>query len=265
VRSAGDFLLEDEAKHALMLGHAGNLERGIVDGAGAYLATLHEEERVVGAALRLAGRDLVTTSLSAEAIVRLVDELHPLGALPGVHAPLDTAKPFAAAWCGRTGSTAERKMGMCMHACERVVPSARMSTGVLRVADDGDLDLIAAWSESFLVDAGLPPRSDQRAIVRRHIGERSAHLWEVEGAPVSMAIVSGATASGTRIGGVFTPRALRGRGHASGCVASLTQQLLDSGKQRCFLYTDVANPTSNALYRRLGYRPIADYEEWQFA
>jgi len=31
------------------------------------------------------------------------------------------------------------------------------------------------------------------------------------------------------------------------------------------LFTDLANPTSNTLYQRLGYRPISDWTVLRFA
>ena len=50
----------------------------------------------------------------------------------------------------------------------------------------------------------------------------------------------------------------RGRGYASGCVAALSQAMLDRGKRFCALYTDLSNPISNKIYQNVGYRPIVD-------
>lgn len=36
------------------------------------------------------------------------------------------------------------------------------------------------------------------------------------------------------------------------CVTGVTRAALDAGAAACMLYTDVTNPTSNALYQRLG-------------
>ena len=58
-------------------------------------------------------------------------------------------------------------------------------------------------------------------------------------------------------GPVYTPPEERGQGYASAAVAALSQHVLDSGATPC-LFTDQANPTSNAIYQRLGYRPLAD-------
>jgi predicted GNAT family acetyltransferase len=60
-----------------------------------------------------------------------------------------------------------------------------------------------------------------------------------------------------RIGPVYTPREHRGRGYAGATVAAASRALVDEGAQVC-LFTDQANPVSNALYERLGYRPLVD-------
>jgi hypothetical protein len=38
----------------------------------------------------------------------------------------------------------------------------------------------------------------------------------------------------------------------------LSRQLLGEGNRFCCLYTDLDNPTSNAIYARIGYRPVSD-------
>ena len=63
---------------------------------------------------------------------------------------------------------------------------------------------------------------------------------------------------------MYTPPERRGCGYASTCVAALSQRLLDSGYRRCFLFTDLANPISNRLYRRLGYQLVGNAEELNF-
>jgi predicted GNAT family acetyltransferase len=94
-------------------------------------------------------------------------------------------------------------------------------------------------------------------------------LWEDEGEPVSFAGWGGRTPNGIRVGPVYTPPELRGRGYATALTAELSQRLLDGrlfdgGRQFCFLYTDLANPTSNAIYERIGYRRVAESAEVLF-
>jgi uncharacterized protein len=89
------------------------------------------------------------------------------------------------------------------------------------------------------------------------------YLWE-DGRPVSLAGCGSPTPNGGRIGPVFTPRAHRGRGYASALTAALTSLQLSSGRRFCFLFTNLANPTSNRIYQRIGYEPVSDVDEYRF-
>ena len=56
---------------------------------------------------------------------------------------------------------------------------------------------------------------------------------------------------------VYTPPERRRRGYAGACVAALSAAALDVADE-CILYAQLANPTSNGLYRRLGYEAVAE-------
>ena len=86
----------------------------------------------------------------------------------------------------------------------------------------------------------------------------------VRGVPVSLVAYGNPTAHGVRIGPVYTPPEQRGRGYASACVAILSQHLLESGRTFCFLFTDLANPTSNHIYQTVGYNPVNDMDVYIF-
>jgi predicted GNAT family acetyltransferase len=88
------------------------------------------------------------------------------------------------------------------------------------------------------------------------------HVWEDEGAPVSVAVAQGRTGRGVRIGYVYTPPERRGRGYASALVASLSARMLADGCDFCVLYTDLSNPTSNRIYRRVGYRLLGEVRDY---
>ena len=81
---------------------------------------------------------------------------------------------------------------------------------------------------------------------------------------MSWAGVGGRTPNGTRIGPVYTPSAERGHGYASAVVAAASQAQLDEGLAFCFLFTDLANPTSNRIYQAIGYEPVTDVDAWYF-
>ena len=69
---------------------------------------------------------------------------------------------------------------------------------------------------------------------------------------------------GIRIGPVYTPPEHRRRGYATTLVADLSAWLLERGHRACFLYTDLANPTSNRIYVEIGYERVCDAMEFVF-
>ena len=93
---------------------------------------------------------------------------------------------------------------------------------------------------------------------------RQTDLWIADGKPVAWAGVGGRTPNGIRIGPVYTPPEERGHGYASAVVAAASQAQLDEGRTFCFLFTDLANPTSNRIYQAIGYEPIGDFDEYHF-
>lgn len=83
-------------------------------------------------------------------------------------------------------------------------------------------------------------------------------LWRVAGVPVAFAAV------GRRIGPVYTPAELRGRGYGSAVTAAAARWALDRGAEHVVLFTDLANPVSNSIYQRLGFRAVCDALEVGF-
>ena len=98
--------------------------------------------------------------------------------------------------------------------------------------------------------------------MQRTVADRLSYggltLWETAGGPVSMAGATRAVAGQARIGPVYTPPERRGQGFGGAVTAAVSQAAKDAGVAEVLLYTDLANPTSNALYQRLGYEPVSD-------
>jgi predicted GNAT family acetyltransferase len=115
--------------------------------------------------------------------------------------------------------------------------------------------VILSVTENLRLRAAARPNS---AAVDERLGYGGLSVWEADGVPVSVAGITRAVVGMVRVGPVYTPPALRSRGYAGGATAAVSQAALDAGATQVVLYTDLANPTSNALYERLGYRPVED-------
>lgn len=243
----------------------------------AYFATVDDRDRVVAAAVRTPPfRVIVHSELGAEpAPLRLIledlldytagfDPESPPGYLAGVTGHSAAALAFAQLWQDRTGKPFKPGKGLRIYELRQARPPAGVP-GQLRLARDDEVDLLADWMLNFNIDAGLPDNTAEvRELAERRIDSRDLFIWEVQGQPVSMAAKTRPSSHGITISLVYTPRELRNRGYASACVAALSQQMLDAGWEFCTLYTDLANPISNSIYQRIGYRPVCDSNEYDF-
>jgi predicted GNAT family acetyltransferase len=82
--------------------------------------------------------------------------------------------------------------------------------------------------------------------------------WLCDGEPVSLLAVSPRLAGMVRVGPVYTPPEHRGHGHAGALTAAACRRALDEGVDDVVLFAEVANPTSNRLYRRLGFEALQE-------
>lgn len=175
--------------------------------------------------------------------------------LPGVIGPRDVATQFAGAWGQETGGRWRIEMEQMIYRLDRVneVP---LTPGRLIQAQAAHLDLATDWILAF---SGVTPESwtqeEARERAQEQIAAESLYLWQ-DGRPVSMAWRTRPTRHSITVSGVYTPPEHRRRGYATSCVAALSRLLLAEGHQFCALYTDLANPTSNSIYQKIGYRPI---------
>ena len=256
---AGEFLGAREAEHNLILGLSSRLRVApLMYGEPAYFAVVEEGGRVVGATMRTPPHNLILSELDDLAAIGplLEDARAEFGSLPGVVGPKEPVARFAQAWSGRRGSRSRSgPSAPIMSTRRRGVP------GQMRDYERGDRELAARWMDAFVEEAlpEPPPESSEEFVDRREEDpDGGIVLWEDDGGAVSMAGFGGRTPNGIRIGPVYTPPELRGRGYASALTAAVTQRLLDGGLRFCFLFTDLANPTSNSIYQRIGYEPVSD-------
>jgi predicted GNAT family acetyltransferase len=260
--AAAAYLQAREAEHNLMLGIAGSLgnEPGTNDEARPLLATVMGGERVVAAAVRTPPRNLILSEVDVPAAVVVLADGLAGEEIPGVVGPPEAVRLFAERWTGRTGDGWEVRLRERIFRLRRVV-APRPATGAMRSAERADRDLVVEWIVAFEREA-LPEDSDVAQVAEAvndslaGIGRR-LFLWE-DAEPVSLVGAGGATPNGIRIGPVYTPPRFRGRGYASALTATVSQAMLDEGRRFCFLYTDLANPTSNKIYLAIGYEPVTD-------
>lgn len=256
---AESWLLLRESEHNLLLGIAAQLRSSA--NVPAYFATLEHDGEIVGCAFRTPPYKLGVTRMpagAAEALAANVVTIHEQ--TPAVLGPEAVASVVAAEIARLEGKRTEPGMRQRIYELRAVVRPWHPPPGRLRLAQPADFEVLAQWLDAFAQETNHGP-GDIRNYTQAHIANKTVFIWDDNG-PKTTALWSGLTPHGVRIGFVYTPPESRGRGYASVCVADASQRALDSGYEFCCLYTDLSNPTSNDIYRKIGYEPIADVVDY---
>lgn len=261
---AGPLLLADEARHNLILGLAGTIRDHPERYPDFGLWLVEDGGTVAGAALRTHPFNLVLARGSDEAVDLLAASL--AEQLPGVVGALPEVDRFVA---GR-GVAAEPRARQGIYALHTVVPPP-LPPGRPRPATADDRPLLLDWWAAFGAEALGEREHPDRDGDGRNIDHKlqapgnGIALWEDGGRPVSVVAFGSPTPTGTRIGPVYTPPEHRGRGYASALTAHVSAEQLGAGRSFCFLYTDLANPTSNKIYEAIGYERVCESVEYAFS
>jgi GNAT superfamily N-acetyltransferase len=253
---AGDFLAAEPAFNNVLLTVLGESRELGVEGRF-WIAT--DAAAVVGFAMQSPpGRAAGLARMSDDATRALAEAIQP--PMPGVIGLAPVTSIFAGHFAtshhvavnvdggGRLYELGTLELG----------PSA---PGRPRLATLDDRPTLIEWSHDFAgdTDTGGGPTPDA---VERIIASGRWWVWDDNG-PVSMVRSSEIAAGVARVQHVYTPPEHRGNGYATASVGHLSRVLTDRGL-RCVLYTQLSNPTSNAIYRALGYEPIAEVLGYTF-
>jgi predicted GNAT family acetyltransferase len=263
LNAARSLLMAAEAENNLILGVAEGLARNPTTARGAYLATVSNGQEVLACAAYISPFKLLLTRANREPIAALAqDAFTTVPEVDGITGPHRSAGDFASVWSNLSGGQSRIGMRMRIHET-RVVspPGLPTAAGAIRLANEGDQELVTAWTEAFVAEADIPEKFDSGAIVQDGIRRRRLYVWD-DGGAKSMAAWAGKTPNGVRIHFVYTPRELRGKGYSTACVSALTRRQLEEGSTFCWLYTDLSSAASPNIFKRIGYRPVSDVTEY---
>ena len=259
------YLLQDEAVNCLPLASSSRLCKKEDYDKASYLALVENEGTILTTAIHIRDRRLLLSKSSDVEAVELIarDLAVSSPSIPGITAPQTEAETFVVVWRSLTQQSTELKVVMLIQQLEQL-NALDSAVGRLRLAALDEIELITEWIQAFVKEAlgvnELKADSQQWAI--RHLEENSLYVWE-NNKLVSMASYGGKTPNGIRIGSVYTPPKDRGRGYATSCVAAMSRLLLEQ-QRYCFLFTDVANSTSNKIYAQIGYKPMGKIKDYKF-
>jgi uncharacterized protein len=255
------YLLAHEAENNVLLGIVNTLLHNPARYPDPpYLAIVEIDGEVVGTAIRTPPHKLLLSKVSNLDALTLVAQDLQREPLPGVTGLVPEVETFLQAWQGLTGQSYRLLKEMRIHQLTALQPLIA-ANGHIRLVTENDRALLLKWLPAFDAEIGLEIMEDLERILTNLFKNQNTYLWE-DNAPVSLAAGRQFSGTASRINLVYTPPAYRRQGYATACVAALSQKLLDEGCERCFLLTDLANPTSNHIYQEIGYVPVCDWHEY---
>jgi uncharacterized protein len=266
---AQPFLEENETANNLILGVTLRLkEMPEWTETPPYLSTIQNEEgKIILVTAITPPHNLLLASGPAAAeseveagLQALAENLRADGwPVPGVNAESGLSRRFAQTWARMSGKSYAVETEERVYELRQVIPLPNPPNGRLRLAMVDDLEIVLSWHNAFNMEIfGVEDNERSQKFVSRRIEAGDIYFWDDNG-PVSMAVRTRPIPHAASVGGVYTPPEKRGCGYASACVAGVSQIILDSGKQFCNLFTDLANPTSNSIYQKIGYKPVCDF------
>jgi hypothetical protein len=257
---AGAFLRSDPVRHNVLLTLL-ELRVKYPEPGNYWIVRVDEEVRGV---VFQSPTDFFATAtpMTAAAVTAVVDAIVDQGVLlPGFNGDASTAARFAGHWTERTRSAARPILGQRIYEVEHVIEPTDVS-GLLRAATHEDREDVVAGFEAFAAESGEMGGHPAAVIAEHRLSVGQLWVWE-DDAVVAVAGLSEPVAGVVRVGPVYTPPGRRRRGYASGLVAGVSAAVLRDG-YRCILYTDLGNPTSNAIYRAIGYRAVEESLRYEF-
>lgn len=264
-----DVLMRDEAQNMILLGnlimgHEGKDKTDWRDPANWLMATVSDGNGIRLVALMTPPHNITLYAtdniIDPDAVNCLIDGLKDYE-IPGVTTEKALAEYFAREYTARKGMGFTTTMDQRIYELEAVNPDIKQF-GVVRLLEERDMYFFPYWLEAFIAagtygktEMSIP--QDEEAY-RYRISSKKIYILEVDGIPVSMAGYTRELPTAIGVAFVYTPPYFRGKGYATSCVAQISQMALDKGYNRCVLYTDLKNPTSNSIYQKIGYKPVCD-------
>ncbi|MET8612480.1 GNAT family N-acetyltransferase [Streptomyces misionensis] len=266
---AGDFLRSRPALHTMALTVCERLRtHGTRElGPGSPLFGLLESDgRIDAAFFHLPSRGLNPTPLTSGQADALAARLAAVGHThPYVTADHETATAYAKAWHRHTGATPAPRIRIRLYRLGTLTPPDPFPAGRPRPSSACHRDQLLRWVGEFAESVGETPTTADSWPTSR-FADKHFTFWEApDGTPVSLAGSTSPIGGMVRVDPVYTPSRLRGRGYASAVTAEVTRAALTAGATDVVLFADPANPTSNALYQRLGYERLTDWAVYDFS
>jgi predicted GNAT family acetyltransferase len=260
--AAGDFLRSRPVAHTVPLTVVESLRAGgraLGAGPPRYGWWHSADGEVIGAVVQTPPHPVLLTGMPEPAVAALPAALTSAGwLLPAITAGSAVAEGFAAAWRRHTGTAPRIHMRQRLYRLAALLPPQPSPPGLARVAAAADRDLLVKWYERFVAEAGAVG-GVRPSVIDDRLSHGGLTLWEVDGTPVALGGQTRVIAGMARVAPIYTRPEQRRRGYGAAVTAAVSRLCQAAGARDVVLFTDLANPTSNSVYQRIGYRAVDDY------
>ena len=248
----------------IIIGNTGSDKTGWRDPAKWFMVTVSDDTGILITAVMTPPYNLTlyeTDNQPAEGALNcLIEGIRQAGvSIGGVMTESGLANRFTDAYTAVINVKHTVRQNMRIHELVKIKIIAP-PIGRVRLASEKDLAFLPYWLEGFNSDCFHGPYSIDNDLERysHEVSTKRLYILEDSGTPVSMAMITREMQTVCGIGFVYTPPYFRGKGYATACVTAVSRVVLERGYKKCVLYTDLANPISNSIYRKIGYEPICD-------
>lgn len=253
-RKAYQLLVAEPVENTITLTVLENIRAG--SNSSPTLFGWHDDSTLPGAVSLTPPHDLVLSVVPTGSVESLVAGLQSASApVTGVRGEQLVAERFAMSWAQATGASWHTQVRQRLYELGTLVPPDDVP-GRARKAREADLAITTRFFAEFQAEAH-DSADDPAAVMRDRIEAGLLWLWD-DSEVTSIAARNRIAAGVARVGPVYTPPNHRRRGYAAAVTAACSSDARQAGAARVALFTDLANPTSNAIYQRLGYHAVRD-------
>lgn len=259
------YLLKKEAVNSLLLGLTYTSSK--IEKDNSLFLDLKDHEEILFSAIRTSGRNLIISGIEQkfeEVIPQLINYIkdHQLR-FPGINGPADLVLPFATAIKEEMNWNYQIEFEQWVYKITASDLDTNNDINLMQ-ADLSHKNLVAHWLHEFYKEVLYQiTESEALEIAQIKIKAKEVYILK-DGTFKSMSCIARPTREGITINYVYTPPENRGKGYAIKTVQALCQKMLNHDYKFCTLFSDIHNPVSNKMYKKIGFKPIKAFISVKF-
>jgi predicted GNAT family acetyltransferase len=268
INATEETLLQNESFYNLKLGLSNAIRNNNIEVTTPLYFAIFDNQSLVGCALRTnTDKPLAISKMPEAAIELLIKTLIEMKiVLCGVVGEVEAVKFFKELWL-KEHTSLTFKLNIHLGIYETKVIINPKEQAEIFLATHAQRDVVCAFIKGFSMEC-FPNREHKDDEIEklsiRHINNKSLYLLKNNlGQIVSMAASTRGSTNGGTISLVYTPEDHRGKGYGSLVTAKVSEIVLKE-KKFANLFTDLTNPTSNSIYKKIGYKMIGENIHYDF-